>query len=102
MNPINRSINTMAPNNFPLIERDGKKHFTLIRNEDGDTAYQEFINDILRTRGRFMDDGEYYERHHIIPRCWFRMNRMNICLNVPFPPINLFCFSKLKATVFGF
>ena len=35
----------MAPNDFPLIEKDGKKHFTLIRNEDGDTEYQQFINE---------------------------------------------------------
>lgn len=32
-------------------------------------TYQEFINNILQTRGRFMDDDEYYERHHIIPKC---------------------------------
>lgn len=45
MNPINRSINTMAPDDFPIIDKDGKKYFTLIRNEDGDTAYQQFINE---------------------------------------------------------
>lgn len=32
-------------------------------------TYQAFINNILNTRGRFMNDDEYYERHHIIPRC---------------------------------
>jgi hypothetical protein len=32
-------------------------------------TYQEFINNILQTRGRFMDGNEYHERHHIIPRC---------------------------------
>ena len=32
-------------------------------------TYQEFINNILQTRGRFMDDDEYHERHHITPRC---------------------------------
>ena len=32
-------------------------------------SYQEFINNILQTRGRFMNDNEYHERHHIIPRC---------------------------------
>lgn len=45
MNPINRSINTMAPDDFPLIDKDGKKYFTLIRSEDGDAAYQQFINE---------------------------------------------------------
>ena len=32
-------------------------------------TYQEFINNILQARGRFMGDDEYHERHHIIPRC---------------------------------
>ena len=32
-------------------------------------TYQEFINNILQTRGRFIDSDEYHERHHIIPRC---------------------------------
>lgn len=32
-------------------------------------TYQEFINNILQTRGRFIDSEEYHERHHIIPRC---------------------------------
>lgn len=32
-------------------------------------TYQEFINNILNTRGRFMKDDEYHERHHIVPRC---------------------------------
>lgn len=45
MNPINRSINTIAPNDFPLIDKGGKKYFTQIRNEYGDTAYQQFINE---------------------------------------------------------
>lgn len=31
-------------------------------------TYQEFINDILETRGRFACEG-YHERHHIKPRC---------------------------------
>ena len=32
-------------------------------------TYQEFINDILQNRGRFIDSDKYHERHHIIPRC---------------------------------
>lgn len=31
--------------------------------------YNEFINNILETRGRFSCGDEYHERHHIIPRC---------------------------------
>ena len=33
-------------------------------------TYNDFINDILVSRGRFgIPKGEYKERHHIIPRC---------------------------------
>ena len=32
-------------------------------------TYQEFIQDILDTRGRFNCGDEYHERHHIIPVC---------------------------------
>lgn len=32
-------------------------------------TYQEFINDILETRGRFACGEEYHERHHIKPKC---------------------------------
>lgn len=31
--------------------------------------YQEFINNILHIRGRFMGNDEYHERHHIVPKC---------------------------------
>lgn len=32
-------------------------------------TYDEFINNILETRGRFACGDEYHERHHIIPKC---------------------------------
>ena len=32
-------------------------------------TYEEFINNILETRGRFACGEEYYERHHIVPKC---------------------------------
>lgn len=32
-------------------------------------TYDEFINNILETRGRFACGDEYHERHHILPRC---------------------------------
>lgn len=32
-------------------------------------TYDEFINNILETRGRFNCEKEYHETHHIIPRC---------------------------------
>ena len=34
-----------------------------------ETTYDEFIQNILNTRGRFNCDGEYHERHHIVPKC---------------------------------
>lgn len=32
-------------------------------------TYQEFIQNILNTRGRFNCGDRYYERHHIVPKC---------------------------------
>lgn len=32
-------------------------------------TYDEFINNILETRGRFNCGDEYHERHHIVPKC---------------------------------
>ena len=32
-------------------------------------TYLEFIDNILKTRGRFACGNEYHERHHIVPRC---------------------------------
>lgn len=32
-------------------------------------TYNEYIQNILNTRGRFACGDEYYEKHHIIPRC---------------------------------
>ena len=32
-------------------------------------TYEDFIQSILNTRGRFACGEEYHERHHIIPKC---------------------------------
>ena len=32
-------------------------------------TYEEFINNVLETRGRFACGDEYHERHHIVPKC---------------------------------
>lgn len=34
-----------------------------------EVTYEEFINNILDTRGRFACGDEYHETHHILPRC---------------------------------
>lgn len=38
------------------------------------TTYQDFIQNILDTRGRFACGDEYCERHHIVPRCMGGLN----------------------------
>ena len=40
-------------------------------------TYNEFINNILETRGRFACGEEYHERHHIVPRCMGGSNEEN-------------------------
>lgn len=42
-------------------------------------TYNEFIQNILDTRGRFSCGEEYHERHHIVPRC---MNGSNDQINL--------------------
>lgn len=37
--------------------------------KENEFTYEEFINNILETRGRFVCGEEYHERHHIIARC---------------------------------
>ena len=32
-------------------------------------TYEDFISNILETRGRFACGNEYHERHHIVPKC---------------------------------
>ena len=34
-----------------------------------ETTYEEFIQNILETRGRFNCGDEYHERHHIVAKC---------------------------------
>lgn len=40
-------------------------------------TYEEFINNILETRGRFACGEEYHEKHHIVPRCMGGGNEEN-------------------------
>ena len=37
--------------------------------KEKELTYDEFINNILETRGRFACGDEYHERHHVIPKC---------------------------------
>ena len=55
MQQIHRGINAISPIEFPLIEKEGKKYFTLIRKEEGTIAYQQLI-DAAKERA------EQYER----------------------------------------
>ena len=36
---------------------------------DVEITYQDFVQNILNTRGRFACGDEYHERHHIVPKC---------------------------------
>lgn len=40
-----------------------------MKDTQGKLTYDEFINSILKTRGRFACGEEYHERHHIKPKC---------------------------------
>lgn len=40
-------------------------------------TYNEFIEDILNSRGRFNCGDEYHERHHVVPKCMGGTNEEN-------------------------
>jgi hypothetical protein len=42
---INLGIKNLAPVDFPLVEVDGKRKFTLLRTEEGNAAYQQLLRD---------------------------------------------------------
>lgn len=42
-----------------------------------ETTYQDFIQNILNTRGRFNCGDKYYETHHIVPKCMGGTNDEN-------------------------
>ena len=41
----------------------------MLETNEKELTYEEFINNILETRGRFACGDEYHERHHIKPKC---------------------------------
>lgn len=43
MNPINRGINDLAPESFPLIEIDGRRRFTPLRSELGNEEFKQLL-----------------------------------------------------------
>ena len=45
--------------------------------KEKELTYDEFINNILETRGRFACGDEYHEKHHIVPRCMGGTNEEN-------------------------
>lgn len=53
MSAINRNINANSPNTFPLIEKEGKKRFTLIINEEGSIAFKRLVDEAKEMAERY-------------------------------------------------
>lgn len=43
--------------------------FNLIKKDLISIKYKDFIENILKNRGRFNCGNKYHERHHILPKC---------------------------------
>lgn len=54
---------------MPYSILEANKTTNINKNYTDDITYDEFIQNILETRGRFSCGDEYHERHHIIPKC---------------------------------
>ena len=64
---VNRGVHDIAPNEFPIIEVDGKNRFSLLRSEEGNTAYKEILEEAEKTRKEYE---EYLERHRYDGDYW--------------------------------
>ena len=53
---------------FGRIKKCYKYNYN-IKDNMKNITYKEFIENILNTRGRFACGDEYYEKHHIVPKC---------------------------------
>lgn len=45
MKCVNRAIKDLSPQNFPLIDVDGKKYFTLLRTSEGDKLFKQLLDE---------------------------------------------------------
>ena len=58
---VNRGIHEIAPNDFPLIEVDGKRRFTPLRTDEGNEKLQQFINDAEEAEKKYQEENRWRE-----------------------------------------
>lgn len=58
---VNRGIKELAPNDFPLIEVDGKSRITPLRTEEGDEKLQKLKKDAEEAEKKYQEENSWRE-----------------------------------------
>lgn len=61
MNHVNRVIWELAPNDFPLIDDNGKKSFTQLRTEEGEENFKKLMNNAKEAEERYQEENSWKE-----------------------------------------
>lgn len=56
---VNRGIKNLAPNDFPLVEVEGKQRFTLLRTNEGDEKLHKLIKEAEETEKRYQEENSW-------------------------------------------
>lgn len=59
MKEVNRGVKNNAPNDFPTIEVDGKRRFTLLRTEEGERIFRQLIKDAEEAGKKYQEENSW-------------------------------------------
>ena len=57
---VNNGVKNLAPNDFPLIEENGKKRFTRLRTEEGDEQFKTLLKDAEEAEKNYEEQQRMY------------------------------------------
>ncbi|MBR0265277.1 MAG: hypothetical protein IJQ60_15515 [Prevotella sp.] len=56
---VNRGIKDLAPNDFPLVEVEGKQRFSLLRTDEGDEKLRKLIKEAEEAEKRYQEENSW-------------------------------------------
>ena len=78
MNYVLRGVKDNSPEDFPIIDVDGRKLLSRIRNQDGDLKYKAFHKIAYETKDEYLREIEEQRRHEAEADDWSReVDEMN-------------------------
>ncbi len=61
MKEVYRGVKNNAPNEFPIIDVEGKKRFTLLRTVEGEEKFQQLIKDAEEAEKKYQEENRWRE-----------------------------------------